>query len=76
LALGKGWKERLFLWPALSAGANLLQRMKLDNHDMQTVAFFEDKEEQDVVLWQQEEAIPNEDTKPRDSCRLNKDVSF
>jgi hypothetical protein len=27
LAIGQGWWERLLLWPALSAGAILLQRL-------------------------------------------------
>jgi len=27
LLLGSGWKERLLLWPALSAGAILIERM-------------------------------------------------
>jgi hypothetical protein len=43
-ALGADWKERLMLWPALSAGAILLERLTTADRDGHTASFFEDKE--------------------------------
>jgi hypothetical protein len=47
--LGTGWKERLLLWPALSAGAILLERVTGRNEAK--VQYYEE-EEKDYVLRQ------------------------
>jgi hypothetical protein len=61
LLLGDGWGERLLLWPALSAGAILLQRLAFPRSLEPTgqaapppAVFFEDKENDDVLLRRQE----------------------
>lgn len=49
LLLGKGWKERLLLWPALSAGAILLERLMPREPAAPPAAYYEESTE-DVVL--------------------------
>jgi hypothetical protein len=51
--LGEGWKERALLWPALSGGAILLER--LTERKETPPAFFEDEEKDDAMLRRQEE---------------------
>jgi len=43
--LGEGWRERLLLWPALSAGACLLERLTAP-----AAAWVEDEEKPNGVL--------------------------
>ncbi len=43
-AIGERWTERLWLWPALSAGAILLERLTQRNASPPTAQYFEDKE--------------------------------
>jgi hypothetical protein len=52
LGLGENWKERLLLWPALSAAASLLERATAPA----PAVYLEDKEEEDVVLRRQANA--------------------
>ena len=53
--LGEGWKDQLLLWPALSGGAILLQRLtsRDENQPLPAVytpaVYTEDREEQDVL---------------------------
>jgi len=60
LLLGEGWKERLLLWPAFSAGAILLQGLVFPRSlqpagDTPPPALFiEDEENDDVLLRRQE----------------------
>jgi hypothetical protein len=54
LVIGGSWKERLMLWPALSAGAILCERMTTRNFtnptaDVPTPTYFEDPEEDHVL---------------------------
>ena len=51
LALGPGWKEKLLLWPALSACAILAERLtaKVDHGATNTVSYFEQPEEIHVL---------------------------
>ena len=42
--LGEGWRERLLLWPALSAAAILLERLNLPAAQSPPAAYFEDHE--------------------------------
>jgi hypothetical protein len=60
--IGEGWKERLLLWPAMSAGAIVLE--KVSNRKDETLPpppaiYFEDPEEEnnDVVLREEERTI-------------------
>lgn len=48
LGMGESWKERLVLWPALSAAASLLERATASN----AAVYLEDKEEEDVLRRQ------------------------
>ena len=66
LLLGEGWRERLLLWPALSAGAILLQGLVFPR-SLQPAGsgapppalFTEDKENDDVLLRRQETLSEN-----------------
>ena len=63
--LGAEWKERLLLWPALSAGAVLLERWSAPAKDSNqpAVTYSEDSEEADVLLRQKPRTVP--DKNPR-----------
>lgn len=41
--LGAGWKHRLLLWPALSGGAILLQKLTLREPDAPTAEYCEEE---------------------------------
>lgn len=62
LSLGEGWKERLLLWPALSAAAILLERVTLKENAAPPAAYFEDEETQDVLLRKDESELSNHDS--------------
>ena len=50
LCMGQEWGERLLLWPALSAGAIILQSL-VEHLERPTVApYLEDEEDKDAVL--------------------------
>lgn len=60
--IGQGWKERLLLWPAMSAGAILLEKLSNRKDEAQVpppAIYFEDAEEEnnDVVLREEERAV-------------------
>ena len=59
--LGDGWKERLFLWLALSGGAILLERLKSKGLEQPPAYFVEDQEEDPNVLRQQQTAVSDSD---------------
>src|ERR1700712_3028272 len=48
LALGVGWRAQLLLWPALSAGAILAERLSAPP-EISTPTYFEDPEEPHVL---------------------------
>jgi hypothetical protein len=53
LLVGEAWIEKLLLWPALSAGAILLERITTREEDVPPATYFEDgdkKEEDDGML--------------------------
>ena len=56
--VGEGWKERLLLWPAMSAGAILLEKLSNRKYEAEAppTIYFEDPEEEnnDVVLREEE----------------------
>jgi Protein of unknown function (DUF1360) len=60
VALGKNWRERLLLWPALSGGAILLERVTDNEKSVQPpAAYFEHSEEAtDGMLRQEEGTVP------------------
>lgn len=53
LVIGTGWRERLLLWPALSAGAIVLERVTAEKQDTSPL-YWEDREVQDGMLRQGE----------------------
>lgn len=56
LLIGEGWRERLILWPALSAGAILLERLTEPRRDVPPPAiYFEDEENEDDGLLRKTE---------------------
>lgn len=64
--LGDRWTERLLLWPALSAGAIVLERV-ISQQEKETVhppTYFEDPEDSDVLLRQKESTGDDDSSKP------------
>jgi hypothetical protein len=53
LAIGGGWADRLLLWPALSAGAVLLERVTAPQSSIPLAPYFEEEEKGDVLLRQE-----------------------
>ena len=58
--LGERWTEQLLLWPALSGGAILAERLTARADPVQPALYVEDKEDEDV-LRKQAVAIPRDD---------------
>jgi hypothetical protein len=56
-----GWRERLLLWPALSAGAILLERVTRDEPAAPAAPYTEDPEVDDVLLRKPIDARPGDD---------------
>ena len=58
--LGESWKERFLLWPALSAGAILAERLTAHKRDEDAppALFYEEPEDPDGLLRQQKSTIP------------------
>ena len=48
--LGEGWQERLLLWPSLSAGAILLERITNRSPAVPPALYLEHEEDEHVVL--------------------------
>jgi hypothetical protein len=61
LLLGDRPGERILMWPALSAGAILLERVTDPGHGEPPAPFVEDEEDEYAMLWQEEEAGPPKD---------------
>lgn len=60
--LGENWRQRVLLWPALSASAIIIQRIAFRDPAPTTVEYFEQKEEQsDVLLRSKESEISRPD---------------
>jgi len=55
LYLGKELDEQILLWPALSAGAILLERVT--NHGEPPALLVEDSEDNHVMLWEKANAV-------------------
>src|SRR5271166_4510991 len=60
--LGESWKDRLLLWPALSGGAILLERLTSRDEPAPAAVYNEDKEEQEDVLWKDPDAVSRNNT--------------
>jgi hypothetical protein len=60
--IGENWKERLLLWPALSGGAILLERLTSREIQPPPAFYIEDKEEENV-LWKEQSDISGSRTK-------------
>jgi hypothetical protein len=56
LLAGQGWKQRLVLWPALSSGAIILERISSQNEATPPVIYTEDKDTQNVLRQRQNSA--------------------
>jgi uncharacterized protein DUF1360 len=54
--LGEGWKEKLLLWPALSAAGILLERIGALRES--AAPYFEEPEDRDVLLREDERTVP------------------
>jgi len=52
--LGNKMGERILLWPALSAGAILLERVTDHRHGASPAPFVEESEDENVMLWREE----------------------
>ena len=63
LALGAEWSDRLLLWPALSAGGILLERITSKQAFPPPVQYFEEEKANDV-LRQEESGISRDASDP------------
>lgn len=60
--LGKKMGERILLWPALSAGAILLERVTDHRYSESPAQFIEESEDENVMsLWREESSAPRKD---------------
>jgi len=62
--LGHGWIERMFLWLAFSGGAVLLQKFSRRELGSPPALYYEDKENEHVVLRRTEDRVAVIQTKP------------
>ena len=58
--LGEGWKQRLLLWPALSAGAILLQRLTARDHARPEIDYTEYEANHELLRQEQEPVADRE----------------
>src|SRR5689334_12512777 len=57
--LGNDWKQRALLWPALSAGAILAERLTSRRGDeVPPAVYYEQKEDHDALLRREERPLP------------------
>jgi hypothetical protein len=54
--LGASWRERLLLWPALSAGAILLERSTATREHEPPIKYWKNQEEPNELLWKEQKA--------------------
>ena len=50
LLIGSNWPERVILWPALSAGAILVERVTARSPESAAAAYLEDEDDKDGML--------------------------
>lgn len=58
--IGESWKERALLWPALSAGAILLERLAGRGSTTAAAEYWEEEEPGDGVLRREKGGLPPE----------------
>jgi hypothetical protein len=58
-SLGQSWKERLLLWPSLSAGAALLEKLTSpqERGRVPPATYTEDSEDSDVLLREEPSSV-------------------
>jgi hypothetical protein len=64
IVLGSGVKERLLLWPALSAAAILLERLTAEAQGAAPAVYFENQENQNVLRKDETEHERSHDPEP------------
>ena len=57
--IGQEWVQRLVLWPALSAGAILIERIIERVETPPPALYVEEPEDDNVLLWQEEKTDPH-----------------
>lgn len=64
--LGQGWKERLLLWPSLSAGAILLEKLtsRQEYDRIPPAAYTENSEDSDVLLREEPSTVSDRQGRP------------
>ena len=65
--LGTGIKDRLLLWPALSAGAILLERLTAARPAVAPAVYFEDRENPNVLREEPTEPGQRRDAEPAET---------
>jgi len=65
IVLGSGLKERLLLWPALSAAAIVIERLTAVSRGAAQPIYFEDQENQNVLRQDEKEHGRSHDPKPK-----------
>jgi len=63
--ISEQWGERLLLWPTLSAGAILLERITNDRRSVQPALYFEEEEKEDALLRQSETPVNRSESSTR-----------
>ncbi len=63
-ALGENLKEQFLLWPSLSAGAIFFERITARGHEPKPAVYFEDEEEEDVMLRESEGEVSDDNSAP------------
>jgi hypothetical protein len=58
--IGRNWKERLLLWPALSGGSILLHQAAFATGTYPPATYFEDKESDDVLRQESDSLLPEQ----------------
>lgn len=62
--LGQGWKERVFLWPALSGAAILLQRATAKSESAPSAIYLEDKDPRNLLQQESDSGSSAKDVLP------------
>ncbi len=62
--LGRELTQRIFLWLAISGGAILLEQVTRRESTQPLATYYEDKENERVVLRKSEDSVPGDHTEP------------
>jgi hypothetical protein len=55
--IGRGWRERFLLWPALSAGAIMIERLMEPRPGAPPAWYAEDREDDDVLRTAEDKSL-------------------